>query len=173
MIDLKRLWIMKIKPTGGIDSFDFCRRRKVIGFGWGVENLSKNASFLDYVSAAKAKFKRGRGLTRLLNDFGNIVDNPSDHLIWVYDQRQKVYYLCVPTGEYHYNRDKKHETAKIVNTMKCEFHRIGFREIVPKAIVNGFAPKFTLREVDDEDALTTTKCLLAIIKKNETPHGES
>jgi len=169
MNNAEKLWIMKLCPPSGINSFESCRKKKVVGFGWGIGKQPKDITYTEYAAAAKAKYKGYRGITQLLNGFQEIVDNPGKHLIWVMDFSTRVFYLCAPTGEYRYSSNKRMEQAGIVNTISCEFHKIGFKGIVPNIIANGFATKTTLRKIEDENALYVSKCFLELIKNDRLP----
>jgi len=158
-------WTMKLRPHGGIDTFNFAREHGIVGFGW---SLNGNPSTIAEFRALRSQENAYEGdtlLSNTLDDFENITkaDSIYTHLIWVVDP-YGYYYICEITGIYEYSRSPEHDAAGIVNFAECIFYRIGTTDLVPSAVIKSLSEGELVIHLQGREATEITKQLWLVAR---------
>ena len=158
-------WTMKMRPHGGIDTFNFARENSIVGFGWSLNG--NPASIADYRTLRKQEnsYEGDTLLNNTLDDFENItkVDSIYTHLIWVVDPYGH-YYICEIVGPYQYSRSLEHDEAGLVNFAECIFYRIGTADLVPSAVIETLSEGDLVIHLLDKETTMITKQLWLVAK---------
>jgi len=129
-------WTMKMRPHGGVDTFNFARENGIVGFGWSLNANPVTIAEYRELRREENAYIGDTLLSNTLDDFENItrLDSIYTHLIWVVDP-YGYYYICEVTGPYQYSRSPEHDAAGLVNFAECIFYRIGTADLVPPAVI--------------------------------------
>ncbi|MCL2628315.1 MAG: zinc ribbon domain-containing protein [Oscillospiraceae bacterium] len=129
-------WTMKMRPHGGIDTFNFARENGIVGFGWSLNGNPATVAEYRALRKQEGAYEGDTLLSNTLDDFENItnVDSIYTHLIWVVDP-YGYYYICEVVGGYEYSRSAEHDAAGLVNFAECIFYRVGTADLVPTAVI--------------------------------------
>ena len=153
-------WIMKLRPHGASDTFNFCLSNSIVGFGWGLEGTPTTIKEYRTMRVQEGAYPGDTMLNDTLDSFENMTSPGSSytHLVWTIDPEGN-YYICEITGGYQYKRDEAHDTAGVPNYVECRFYKVGSEDLVPQYIINEFESSGVIRFVHDARAIEITKQL--------------
>lgn len=150
------VWVMKLQPNGGVDTFNFCYKNSIIGFGWGLDSSPKTINEYRKLRNDENKYPGDVTLDNTLSDFENMTSTGHYNLVWTVDTKGN-YYICEIVGKYQYNRDEVHDKAGIVNFAKCKFYKVGSSDLVPKSVFELFEDDGVINNMlSEKDNETTT-----------------
>ncbi len=160
-------WTMKLRPHGGVDSFQYCLKNGYVGFGWGLKGQPTSVVEYRQLREQEGAYPGDAELDRTLDNFENITSKDSSyiHLLWTISPSGE-YYICEITGGYKYSRDDDHEAAGIVNFTDCRFYKVS-DDLVPQKVIDTINASGVIRLVEDGKATETTKQLWLIAKENK------
>lgn len=158
------LWVMKLRPNGGTDSFAFCQEQEIVGFGWGLKGTPATIPEYRQMREAEGAYPGDKLLDQTLDYFESMTSKGYINLVWTQDKVGN-YYLCEITGDYQYSRDERHEQAGIVNFTPCKFYSVG-RDLVPQAVTEAMSTSGVIDFVRDGVAVETTRELWMIAGEN-------
>lgn len=154
------VWVMKLNPTNGKNSFEFCYREKIVGFGWSVEGSPKSIEEYRKFLDEQKLYTGNTSLAKAINAFEKV--NKGD-IIWTVDKRG-VYYICRIDGEYQYSNEPKHKEADIVNYMHCSiFHKIDSLDSVPDSIIHELRVCGTIQAVKNDKAIELSELMIKYV----------
>lgn len=154
------VWVMKLNPKNGKNSFEFCYQEKIVGFGWSVEGSPKSIEEYRKFLDEQKLYAGDTGLTKAINAFEKV--NKGD-IIWTVDKRG-LYYICRIDGEYQYSNEPKHKEADIVNYMHCSiFHKIDSPDLVPDYIIRALGVRGTIQSAKNDKAVELSELLIKYI----------
>jgi hypothetical protein len=127
------IWRIHIRPGGDDErgpalwkrSFDLCRKKGVLGVGWGVKTSKSTLTWTEYQRLAKKEYKFSRvdWSLRLLAE-----DVWEGDLIWARDIAG-VYFLGRVTGPWAYVGKRVNVAADIVNVRPVRMVRVGVSRV--------------------------------------------
>ncbi|MCL2819707.1 MAG: zinc ribbon domain-containing protein [Oscillospiraceae bacterium] len=158
-------WTMKMRPHGGIDTFNFARENSIVGFGWSLNGKPTTIAEYREIRKQENAYEGDTLLSNTLDDFENItnVDSIYTHLVWVVDP-YGYYYICEITGPYEYSRSPEHDEAGLVNFAKCIFYRIGTADLVPSSVIETLSDGELVIHIQGREATDITKQLWLVAK---------
>ena len=159
-------WIMKLRPHGASDTFNFCLTNSVVGFGWGLQGNPTTIKEYSTMRAQEGAYPGDTMLGDTLDSFENMTAPGSSytHLVWTIDPDGN-YYICEITGSYQYKRDEAHDKAGIPNYAECKFYKVGSEDLVPQYIIEELEASGVIRFVHDAKAIETTKQLWLVARE--------
>ena len=147
------IWRLHIKTAAkeGVDPFEFCIKKKILGLGWQVSASDENES-LDwdsYYQLAEELHGRDRSWRPAVNAIHDRMK--VDDLCWSRESRDSKanYYLGRVLSDWKYKATPKHRDADVVNIRDCDWKKIKPGS-VPGAIVSSFIPSRTLQQIHHE-----------------------
>lgn len=154
------VWVMKLNPKDGKNSFEFCYQERIVGFGWSVEGSPKSIEEYRKFLDEQKLYAGDTGLTKAINAFEKV--NKGD-IIWTVDKRG-AYYICRTDGEYLYSNEPKHKEADIVNYMRCSiFHKIDLLDLLPDSIIHELRVCGTIQAVKNDKAIELSELMIKYI----------
>lgn len=124
------------------DLFDFCRKEKLIGVGWGDIKTRVNSE--SAIRSEAQSYANTAAAVKALNAIRKIKLND---LIWT--RFDNVYFLCRVTGlwENSIPRDE-HYKLDISNYVNAEWLEIGMEQAVPGKVVSSFRPSASAQAIN-------------------------
>lgn len=160
MNDNVSLFRMNLK-TAGVDPFEFCKNKEILGFGYPLIDKNKNKIKPKDIDECKKlgmqQYINEKGFIRSINVFKIIKE---DDLIWV--RYNGIFYICRVLSKWKYENSIEHSKADIVNIIDVEFVEVGTIENVPGKVVNSFRARSTIQHVGH--GLENNATLMATMK---------
>lgn len=136
---LGQLWRVRLNPGEhhGADAFAYCKRKEIIGIGWGVGKLKHNTyklgkkAYLRQVHVAHKKWEDNKDWKVTVPNLQDKIKH--DDLCWV--RHENEYYLCRIRGRWHYKTDNDYD---IEQYRKCEWIDVGSTDTIDNRVVNQF-----------------------------------
>lgn len=147
-----------IKTDTVKDPFEFCKKKNILGIGWGMdrESLEKfkiENNFQNYKKLV-LNYYSNRGLKTALNCYSEIEEND---LIWTRDRKDNIFYLCRVIGKWEYEHKNENIENDIFSYFPVEYLKIGTVEEVPGKVINSFKARNTLQRISDNDIFEISK----------------
>jgi len=158
-------WTMKMRPHGGVDTFNFACENGIIGFGWSLHGIPSTIAEYRVLRNQENAYEGDTLLSNTLDDFENITDMGSiyTHLVWVVDP-YGYYYICEIVGSYQYSRSAEHDEAGLVNFAASKFYRVGTADLVPAAVIESLADGELVIHLLDRETTELTKKLWLVAR---------
>ena len=143
------LWRMNIMPNTqvGLNAFEFCLRKGIIGFGWQLK--SKPENILDCKENGRKEYPGETGFVRAINAFKEMKVND---LVWI--RHIGLYYLCKVLSQWEYCDDTENISHDIVNIVHVEIYKVGTVESVPAKVVNSFRRGSTVQQISEWNSIS-------------------
>lgn len=171
-----RVWAMRMNPKGGYNSFEFCREKGIIGFGWGLNSERKPFDFKECREMYAQERPKDKAVNTALNAFGRMIENTKKGIpnyVWTIDDNG-TYYLCIVDGEYEYISDDKNDKSGVCNAIHCsKYYKVNDLSILPidadniSDIVRSSKLRGTICEIHSDESKKFSHWLAGFIKDNE------
>lgn len=147
-----------IKTDAIKDPFKFCKEKKILGIGWGLDKESlekfKNENNFQNYKKLVLDCYANRGLKTALNCYSEIEKND---LIWTRDRKDNIFYLCRVIGNWEYEHKNENIENDIFSYFPVEYVKVGTVEEVPGKVINSFKARNTLQRITDNDIFEISK----------------